>query len=150
MAGNITPEAMLALIERHEIAEGTADIPATMATLCNETFHEFQPLGITVDNRETVAELYRRSLPSQKDAVANGERKNVWYSDDGALVEYVFAVNTPDGPFQSHVVVAFGFRDGLIYSERVFFNPRHAAIYAGTLGDITGLPGVHFENRPGT
>lgn len=145
MATDLTREEMLELIERHEIAEGAADVPATMATLGAETFHEFQPLGITVDNRETVAELYRRSLPSQKDAVANGSRKNVWFSEDGVLIEYEFKVKTPEETFDSRVVVAFGFRDRLIYSERVFFNPRHAVIYAASLGDFASLPGVHFE-----
>lgn len=149
MACNLSRDEMMALVERHEIAEGAADVEAAMATLCEETFHEFHPLGVFVTDRNTVAEMYRRSLPSQKNVVAGGERKNVWFTDDNVLVEYEFVVNGPNGPFTSRVIVDFGFRGDLIYSERVFLGPEHAAIYRATLGDdFLSLPGITVEAAP--
>jgi hypothetical protein len=147
MACKLTKAQMLELVSRHEIAEGTGDVAAAMATLGEETFHELHPLGVKIRERASVNEMYRRVLPSQKQTVAGGKRNAVWFSADGMLCEYEFAVVTEGRPaFVSRVMVAFGFRDELIYSERVFLGPDHADIFLAALGsDFLSLPGVSVE-----
>jgi hypothetical protein len=143
----LTRDQMLELVSRHEVAEGTGDVAAAMATLAPETFHELQPLGVKIRSRATVENMYERVLPSQKETVAEGRRNGVWFSSDGVLCEYEFMVKRAGhAPFMSHVMVAFGFRDDLIYSERVFLGPKHAEIFLAALGrDFLSLPGVSVE-----
>jgi len=147
MATTLTRDEMLDLISRHEIAEGTGDVRAAMATLGQETFHEIHPLGVSIRSRATVEEMYGRVLPTQKETVAGGRRKAVWVSPDGVVCEYEFVVrSTPRKEFISRVMVAFGFRDRLIYSERVFLGGEHAEIFLAALGpDFLSLPGVSIE-----
>jgi hypothetical protein len=144
MAADLTHDEMLALMAQHDLAEGNGDVDAVMKTVCANPEYEFQPLGYHIRSREAVAEMYRRILPSQKDAVKALQRKTQWFAEDGYAVEFELDMTAADGkPYKSHVITAFVFEEGLVKAERVFLGPQHAALIKEVLGaDFTALPGV--------
>lgn len=139
---------MLALMAVHDEGEMNADVAATMATVAPVPFYEFQPMGMYIESREALIEMYSRLLPTQADAIKGAVRKNFWYADDGYAVEWEFDIVDLSGtPRKSHVITIFDFEDGLVKGERVYLSPEHSGVVANALGkDFFSLPGVRIEN----
>ena len=137
-------EMMMAIIERHLAAEAAGDVALTMESVAPEPLYEFHPMGYRIASRDSVAELYRRVLPSQKQRTGVSIRRNLWFSAEGCAIETESRFNDETG--REHVaanIVAFTFEAGLIKSERVFLDPKAPAAFDAALGvDFLSLPGV--------
>lgn len=147
MATKLTKDEMLALMARHDEGEVNQDVAATMATVAPVPFYEFQPMGMYIETRDALTEMYRRVLPTQSDAINGAVRKNFWFNADGYAVEWEFDIVDLNGtPRKSHVITVFDFEDGLVKGERVFLSPEHSDVFAKALGDdFFALPGVRME-----
>lgn len=148
MAANLTRDEMLAVMAQHDEGEMNQDVEATMATVAPAPFYEFQPMGMYIETRDALTEMYRRVLPTQSDSIKGAVRKHFWFNDDGYAVEWEFDIVDLIGvPRKSHVITVFDFEDGLVKGERVFLSPEHSAVFADALGkDFFSLPGVRMES----
>ncbi|MDB5723235.1 MAG: hypothetical protein JWP15_3853 [Alphaproteobacteria bacterium] len=144
MGQPLTGEEMMKVIERHLAAEAAGDVALTMETVAPEPLYEFFPLGYRITSRETVAELYRRLLPSQARRTGVSKRRNLWFNLQGCAIETESRFRDDIGG--EHVaanIVAFTFEAGLLKSERVFLDPKAASAFEAALGaDFLSLPGV--------
>jgi ketosteroid isomerase-like protein len=138
---DLSRQEMLDLVERHFAAEAAGDVDSTMATVCPNPLFEFFPLGYRLTCRENVAELYRRVLPSQARRTGLSTRKNIWFNNEGCVIETESRFKDGQGRDHSAAnIVAFTFEDGLIKSERVFLDPVAAAMFDAALGpDFSGF-----------
>lgn len=118
----MTPARMLALMNHHAGCEYERDLDGVMATVSGEPMWEFHPLGLRIEGRAAVQEMYEHLLDGLLPFIVGSAPRVVGY-DDGILIrEASYRIRHPDGgevTGQSAIVFEFA-SDGLLLSERVY------------------------------
>ena len=125
----MTPDAMLAVYQRHRAAEEARDYPSVMETLTDDCFLEHVSLGLRSEGKDDATRAYEKLFAAFPDlgSVPGG----IAYGDD-VLVAFGELHGTMRGPwlglpptgreFTIPLVNIVPFRDGLMNGERLFYD----------------------------
>lgn len=144
-------QAMLAVAARLDKARRDQDCTALMACLHPAATCEFKPAGLRLAARETIAEMFRRSLPALAESFAARRQMREWTNQNGLLREWSYPVRLASGEeVATTQLEIMEFAEGLelIMSYRIRMNALFSQIFVRGLGeDFPSLPGV--ERVPG-
>lgn len=143
--------AMLEVVTRHDHAKQARDYGALMATFHPEAICEIKPAGLRITSIDTLAELYRRTLPRLSAPFSARYKAREWSNQTGLLREWLYPVKLPSGEEKlTRQLEIFEFAVGLghIRTYRVRMNALYSELFVAALGtDYWSFPGV--ERVPG-
>lgn len=142
---------MLELVTRHDNAKQVRDYGALIDTFHPEAICEIKPAGLRITSIDTLAELYRRTLPRLSASFSARHKAREWSNQTGLLREWLYPVKLPSGEEKlTRQLEIFEFAEGLelIRMYRVRMNTLYSELFVTALGtDYLSLPGV--ERVPG-
>ena len=138
----LTLEQMEEVLVAHETAEFNMDLDGVMDTLVDHPVFEMPAVGIRIEGKEAVREMYRRFL-------AGGDRMNIWadrrvhaVSDNELVREAYVYFDTPEGRVTGQYCVVMTFEGNKLLGERFFMDSSFAKATSEALGNLLDLPGV--------
>ena len=138
--------AMLEVVARHDNAKHSQDYDALIATFHPDAICEFKPVGLGITSFNTIAEMYRRTLPKLSSSFLTRRKLREWSNQNGLLREWVYPVKLPSGEEKpTRQLEIFEFADGLksIRTYRVRMNAIYSDLFVEALGkDYWSLAGV--------
>jgi hypothetical protein len=145
-------DSQIALVRRHMDAEVAQDIDAVMRTLVDIPYYEIHPLGLRIQGKSAVREMYKRLLPGSFDHIVEsramtfntGDPKNLWSGPDGVVIRESCMVQLPDGErFEISEMAIFSLEGESIRGEQFYCNGPLARLFKIALGEeFKDLPGV--------
>lgn len=137
---------MLAAVTRHDDAKRDNDHRTLMASFHKAAFCEFKPAGIRIVSSDTIAEMYRRTLPRLSDSFLARRKLREWSNQNGLVREWDYPVTLRSGEKKwTKQLEIFAFADGLssITSYRVRMNAAYSSFFVAALGgDFCSLSGI--------
>lgn len=141
----MTKKEMEAVLLEHEIAELENDVERTMATLVPNPHYEIAFLGLAIDGRDAIRELYKRILSRNVGRPVAAEARNHAVARNTLIREAHVSFDTLDGKRVTGlymVVMEFDPISKKIVSERMYADTLFAQFMTEQIG-----PGL--ENFPG-
>jgi hypothetical protein len=143
--------AMSMVISKHDNAKQARDYPTLLDTFYAGAICELKPAGLRITSLNTLAEMYRRTLPRLSASFLARRKAREWSNQNGLLREWIYPVKSPSGKeVLTRQLEVFEFADGLnlIARYRVRMNSVYSDMFVEALGkDFVSLPGV--ERVPG-
>lgn len=127
-------EAFAQIVDRHNEAEFSQDVDATMATVCGRPYYTFEPMGWVIRDTQTLREFYTAILPMLLRLRPIGESKARTFVGDAGIVlwEQSLQYTHADGAVTPINLAAFIVRDvesGLIKGEHSYTDAALAEIF---------------------
>lgn len=143
MPTNLSLEQMRAMAELHTIHEFNNDVDGVMSTVHQKPCWILEPFGCEVTTFDSVAEMYRRTLPSIR-AAKGGKVVNAWFSEDGFITEAQVTKPTRDGNESTHIIFSWcEFNGDLMSGECLYYDSGFAELVSQALGEsFFTYPGV--------
>jgi hypothetical protein len=142
---------MMAVAARLDEAKRDQNCAAIMETFHPGAVCEFKPAGMRIVARDTIAEMFRRSLPGLAASFAARHPLREWSNQNGLLREWSYPVRLASGeevPTTQLEIIEFA--EGLerIMSYRIRMNALFSKLFVRSLGEgFSSLAGV--ERIPG-
>jgi hypothetical protein len=135
----VTPDEMLAVYQRHRVAEEARDYPAVMETLTEDCFLEHVSLALRSEGKEDATRAYEELFGAFPDlapipgGIAYGDDVLVAFGELHGTMRGAWLGLEPTGrEFRIPLVNIVPFRGGLMQGEQLFYD-------AATLCDQAGL-----------
>ena len=142
---------MSAVAARLDEARREQNCAAIMATFHPAAICEFKPAGLRIIAHDTIAEMFRRSLPGLAASFSARRQLREWTNQNGLVREWSYPVRLSSGeevPTTQLEIIEFA--EGLerIISYRIRMNTLFSRLFVESLGDgFPSLTGV--ERVPG-
>jgi ketosteroid isomerase-like protein len=143
-AAHLRPEEALELVMRHAECELRCDWDGALATMTDNPYYLYYPLGLRIRGREAIKEHWQRllSTPGLGASAISAKLKN-WVLDDSVVTMSEWLVDVADGHVRSRTYALFRFADGLIESESIYADGDTEDLMASALsGDFLSRQGV--------
>jgi hypothetical protein len=138
-------EQKLELITRHAACEVRSDWDGALATMIDQPYYEFYPLGLRVRGRDAVVEMWKRlaAIPGFVETLTSTKIRN-WVLEDSIVSKWERILELGDG--QTLTKTSYGlfhFSGGLIESETILGDSDTSAFVRPAFDEeFLSLPGV--------
>lgn len=143
---DLTETEMGTILLAHGTAEMQFDVEATMSSVVPEPHYEIAALGLAIDGREAVREMYRRLLAGNRNRNIQAAPRAHAAGQNTLLQEAHVTFDDAGGRRVSGlyvVVVQFDPARGQIIGERMYTDPHFTQMWRENLGeDFIDVPGV--------
>ena len=134
----LTPDEMIALVDRHATLERTGDIDGILADLVDDPVYVLHN-GATLRGRENVREYYRRAFELAFPHFRGGGRVSRCLGDDAVIVEDEIVAEIDGETITFRTAAVFPVEGDKLVGERVYTSTVGAAVLDRTFGDVSDL-----------